>query len=361
MASKVIHRDPRKVLIAAVTFLAGLYFFLEYLLPEQIGTFKFGQYHEQINRAIQAVGVMGIGLGLINIFSVHGSSILLNRPGWLNSLVLILAMCGMFLIQSFDYANSQASINIWKPISVLQKFSDDIAAKNAADPKAAATRIAFMAPVVAKAIEQSTQAYPATDETAIGAMKAQVLAKLAATQSRIDAAQTTLNANPSADAFKAALAEVRTSLKESEEVMRGYTKAVYESTRMRGVQRVMYEGLFVSLGTAMFSLLAFYIATAAYRTFRIRSWEAAVMMAAALLVMLGQMSHGPIYISEHLPALRRWFLQYLNTPAFRAIYFGSMLAGLGMAVRMWLSLERNILSVDSDDAGDEPGKTGGSQ
>ena len=107
----------------------------------------------------------------------------------------------------------------------------------------------------------------------------------------------------------------------------------------------------VPLGSAMFSLLAFYIVTAAYRSLRIRSLEALVMMIPALIVMLGQIPHGPLYVSESLPDIRRWLLENLNTAAFRAIFFGSAIAGLAMAIRMWLSLEKSPLSSDVDSEG----------
>ena len=43
---------------------------------------------------------------------------------------------------------------------------------------------------------------------------------------------------------------------------------------------------------------------------------------------------------EHLPTVRNWMLSRVSTPAFRGIGFGAAIAGLAMAVRMWLSLDR---------------------
>ena len=71
-----------------------------------------------------------------------------------------------------------------------------------------------------------------------------------------------------------------------------------------------------------------------------------VMMIFAILVMLGQIPQGPLYIWEGLPALRLWLMANISTPAVRAIEFGSIVAGLAMAVRMWLSLEKSPLAVD---------------
>ena len=120
----------------------------------------------------------------------------------------------------------------------------------------------------------------------------------------------------------------------------------FESLPIRKASSLVYNGIFVPLGAAMFSLLGFYIATAAYRSFRLKSLEAAAMMITAIVVILGQISYGPLYISENLPAIRLWLLQNLNTPGNRAIYFGAVAGGFAMAFRMWFSLEPNPLETE---------------
>jgi hypothetical protein len=110
------------------------------------------------------------------------------------------------------------------------------------------------------------------------------------------------------------------------------------------MERLIVHGLFFFFGLLMFFFLAFYIAYAAYRSFRVRSLEAGIMMTAAFVVMLGQIPQGVMYISTELPLVRLWVMEYLSTPAFRAIYFSSSIAGLSLAVRMWLSLDRNPFS-----------------
>jgi hypothetical protein len=93
----------------------------------------------------------------------------------------------------------------------------------------------------------------------------------------------------------------------------------------------------------MFSLLAFYMAAAAYRAFRIRSAESALMMGAALLVMLGQIPFG-IWVWDRFPEIRLWLLTVPNAAAFRGIAIGAAVAGLVMAFRMWLSIESESFS-----------------
>jgi len=104
-------------------------------------------------------------------------------------------------------------------------------------------------------------------------------------------------------------------------------------------QDFLFTGIYNNLGSAKFSLLAFYIAGAAYRSFRVQSVEAGLMMLAALVVMIGQIPLG-FYISGKLPVVRNWLMSQVSTPGIRAIIFGILVAMLVTAVRMWLSLEK---------------------
>jgi hypothetical protein len=120
---------------------------------------------------------------------------------------------------------------------------------------------------------------------------------------------------------------------------------------------LLFRGLWQNLDAAMFSLLAFYIASAAYRAFRIRSGEALVLMATALILMLGQVPigmaltswipeggrlpfFGTPYSLFRIENFSRWLLMRVNNPVQRAIEFGVGLGGLAMGLRVWLSLER---------------------
>jgi hypothetical protein len=113
----------------------------------------------------------------------------------------------------------------------------------------------------------------------------------------------------------------------------------------------LFQGMLVNLNATMFSLLAFYIVSAAYRAFRIRSGEALVLMIAAVIVMLTPLPLGS-QLTNWLPAdnsfwsnfrierIGNWLLTTVNSAALRAIDFGLGIGGLAMALRIWLSLER---------------------
>lgn len=106
--------------------------------------------------------------------------------------------------------------------------------------------------------------------------------------------------------------------------------------------------IFGALGSAIFSLTAFYLASASYRAFRVRTFEAGLMMATALIVMLGQTPFGMYltgWISERyqflwLSNIASWILRTPSMAFIRALTFGFMVGGIATALRYWLSLER---------------------
>jgi hypothetical protein len=117
---------------------------------------------------------------------------------------------------------------------------------------------------------------------------------------------------------------------------------------------VIVHRILAPVGAAIFSLLAFYMASAAYRAFRIRTVEAALMMASALIVMLGQTPFGmylTAWMGEQfsalwLPNVAGWILRVPNTALFRGLIFGIMLGAIATALRYWLNLERSTAMKD---------------
>ena len=82
----------RRKIIKIMTFLGGIYFFLEFVLPGTINGVKIDQYHDQITVGFIVVGAMAVGLGIINLLMVHGSKIIFSRQGWPNSLALLIGL-----------------------------------------------------------------------------------------------------------------------------------------------------------------------------------------------------------------------------------------------------------------------------
>ncbi len=227
----------RRLLMVSFTFLGGLFYLLEFVIPPGTGFLVWQAPNpardnflspliEQIGQVVLVIGGFAFGLGLLNLAALHGRTLLRGRPGWVNSLAFFVAMVGMTVAGLFQ-ANSPA---------------------------------------------------------------------------------------------------------------------------LRTVHRLLFEGLYQPLGASVFSILAFFITTAAYRAFRIRSGEATLMMAAAFIVMMAQVPMG-MMLTDWLPTqgwlayfrieqVSDWLMTVLNMAALRAVGFGIGIGGLAMSLRVWLSLEK---------------------
>ncbi|MCD4775920.1 MAG: hypothetical protein K8S15_07695 [Candidatus Aegiribacteria sp.] len=98
----------------------------------------------------------------------------------------------------------------------------------------------------------------------------------------------------------------------------------------------------VPIQSTMFSLLAFYIASAAFRAFRAKSALATVLLLAAVVVMLGQVPIGEIF-GRWLPETGLWILRYPNLAAKRAIMLGVGFGILATNLKIIFGVERNWL------------------
>jgi hypothetical protein len=113
----------------------------------------------------------------------------------------------------------------------------------------------------------------------------------------------------------------------------------------------IYDQLYSPMQSTMFSLLAFYIASAAFRAFRIRTVEAGLLAVAALIVMLGRVPIGEVLTSWvpdsigflKLPAMQDWIMENPQNAAKRAILIGAALGVMATGLRVILGIERSYL------------------
>jgi hypothetical protein len=347
----------RAKLIKIVTFLGGIYFFLKFVLPEEfslpgVGVVKLGAYNDQISAGLIALFSMALGLGLLNLVIGHGSTIIFKKKGWFDSLVLLLGLGIMLGLSILDWRASLKISGRTEEFFILKGFSERIESDFTAK-----TEGVLPYHVRNEKLASATRALANKTEDNLNAIKYQpgdlstgpfassvkelrdILQKL---RESVSLLQVTDASAPSFDGNKtvgAILAEAGPKLNE-------VLNFQYQASTLKRTYRLFFDGLFVSLGSAMFSLLGFYIASAAYRAFRIRSAESALMMLAALLVMLGQIpfmlfGSGEVgqYLHHLFPSVRLWLLTVPNSAAFRAIEIGAAIAALIIGFRMWFSIE----------------------
>lgn len=107
----------------------------------------------------------------------------------------------------------------------------------------------------------------------------------------------------------------------------------------------LFENVQMPMSATMFSLLAFYIASAAYKAFRAKSPQATVLLIAAFIVMLGQVPLGAA-ISKWIPEASQWILNVPNLAAKRGIATGVGLGATATSLKILLGIERTYLGSD---------------
>jgi len=140
-----------------------------------------------------------------------------------------------------------------------------------------------------------------------------------------------------------------------------------------GVFSWLFYNMMVPMQATMFAILAFYIASAAYRSFRARTPEATVLLIAAAIVMLGRVPlgssigdyvhFGSTWVARHiglteaaafvattgfmsnfrLETITSWLLNIPNAAGFRGIVLGVGLGIIATSVRIIFGVEKTYM------------------
>jgi hypothetical protein len=127
---------------------------------------------------------------------------------------------------------------------------------------------------------------------------------------------------------------------------------------------LIFQRIYDPLQGTMFSLLAFFMASAAYRAFRAKSLEASLLLLSAFLVMLGRVPIGEkvgellefmlawvpllsqIDFSSLIGEISSYIMEVPNTAGQRAIMIGAALGMVAASFRIWIGLEKEYLGRD---------------
>ena len=117
-----------------------------------------------------------------------------------------------------------------------------------------------------------------------------------------------------------------------------------------------YEYAFQPLTATMFALLAFYIASAAFRAFRAKNIEAILLLGTAFIILLGRTfagvaltgwidPNGP-FSGLRIENLTVYIMSVFNTVGNRAIMIGIALGIVAVSLKVLLGVDRSYLGKD---------------
>jgi len=104
----------------------------------------------------------------------------------------------------------------------------------------------------------------------------------------------------------------------------------------------IYRYIQAPMESTMFSLLAFFIASAAFRAFKARTKEATLLLVVALFVMFGRVPVGEKLV-PHISDAVEWILMVPNMAAQRGILIGVGLGMIATALKIIMGIERQYL------------------
>jgi hypothetical protein len=134
------------------------------------------------------------------------------------------------------------------------------------------------------------------------------------------------------------------------------TKKVKTATGYRAwqAQYVLFYGIFKAGQATLFSLLAFFMASAVYRAFRVRTLDSGILLGSAVIVMLGNIPLGNVISATirgwglpfpGLSEAREWILSFPSSAAQSAILIGAVLGYLASALKNLLGIETAFLGI----------------
>ncbi|MEZ7892612.1 MAG: hypothetical protein QMC67_12765 [Candidatus Wallbacteria bacterium] len=104
----------------------------------------------------------------------------------------------------------------------------------------------------------------------------------------------------------------------------------------------IYDYMIKPMQSTMMSLLAFFVASAAFRAFRAKSFEATILLVTAFIVMLGRVPIGSA-IWGGFGSISEWILCTINMAGSRAITLGAAVGATAACLKIILGLETRYL------------------
>ena len=114
-----------------------------------------------------------------------------------------------------------------------------------------------------------------------------------------------------------------------------------------------YKFIYTALSGTMFAVLAFYIVSTAYRSFRIKSAQAFVLFVAAFILILGKVPLGQIiwtsllgWTGQSVSSVIEWIMQCPAVAGKRGIMIGISIGAIVTSLKIIFGIEKQYMGKD---------------
>jgi uncharacterized membrane protein YhaH (DUF805 family) len=106
--------------------------------------------------------------------------------------------------------------------------------------------------------------------------------------------------------------------------------------------KFLFNDIMAPIGSTLFACMIFFVTSASYRAFRVRNFQAFVLLASGAFVLLGGAPAGAV-IWDKLPAIRDWFMDIPTVAGNRAIILSSAVGTVAFGLKVLLGIEKGQL------------------
>lgn len=334
-----------------LVFLAGVVMAVQFFIPSEFS----GNVKDYMTDWLIIIGIFAMALGIYSLVRISLVRIRRKAPNWQYSLVTLFGLFAtMFFGLQFPGAEYGPTISSQDAVDNVSAMVDTVkidarllaqgqidTAADTISHGARAARLTDSCLAVADYIMGEEWILKNPEQEA-------ALGRLRQSFERLKQAGMQLQQAPSDSAKTIAVAQVVDLSDTSLAVLGGVGAMEDKQPFVGGLTSYMFRHFFdyimIPIQSTMFSLLAFFIASAAYRAFRARSILATVLLASALVLMLRLIPLGPV--TGFMNDFSSWILLTPNLAAKRAILIGVGLGMVATSLKVVLGIERNYLGRD---------------
>lgn len=333
-----------------ITAFVGLLLIAHYFVP------RFGDWADIAAIHFDILAAIAFILGGGNLLRTHGEKIYKQQAGWAYSLIAVVSFLAM-LFFGLSKFGVQAKQGMWTSVP-MQNGETMGLARFEITPDSRKLSL-----IVRRAAAQSEHAVFIGDRN-VGVVKIDEEG-MGEFKLKYEVPEPDDEQKPSEGDDEAAAASVLANLTDATPIRVGqllsgelvsYTSVTGDYNQNGSAFWYLYEYGFKPLQQTTFAMLAFYVASAAFRAFRAKNFESILLLGTAFVILTGRTFVGTLMTQWlpdegfwsffHVPNLTEWIMRVWNTAGNRAIMIGIALGVASTSLKVLLGIDRSYLGSD---------------